>query len=82
MNCCEHPIVIIVQAKCSDMCAVDVVDGKTEVPLFEHDGYVPRNLGIGGGDYVSFDFCATCGQMMGSFPIPMDVISAALSKGS
>jgi hypothetical protein len=36
----------------------------------EHDGYVPYGLGIGGGDYVEFDWCLDCGQIQGTFPRP------------
>ena len=36
----------------------------------EHDGYVPRDMGIGGGDYVEFDWCLDCGQLQGKFPLP------------
>ena len=36
-----------VSAKCNDMC--DVTIGGTSI-----DGYVPDDLGIGGGDYVKF----------------------------
>jgi hypothetical protein len=28
----------------------------------EVDGYVPRGLGIGGGDYLEFAFCTECGM--------------------
>jgi hypothetical protein len=35
-----------------------------------HDGYVPDDLGIGGGDYVEFDYCLDCGQLQGKFPLP------------
>lgn len=33
------------------------------------DGYVPRDIGIGGGDYIRFSYCLNCGQMQGTFPI-------------
>lgn len=29
----------------------------------EYDGYVPRGLGIGGGDYIEFKYCLDCGQI-------------------
>ncbi len=34
------------------------------------DGYVPGDLGIGGGDYIEFDYCLDCGQIQGTFPLP------------
>jgi hypothetical protein len=37
----------------------------------EHQGYVPRGLGIGSGDYVEFDWCLQCGLIQGmKFPLP------------
>ena len=35
----------------------------------ESRGYVPRDINIGGGDYLGFNFCMTCGKMVGEFPI-------------
>jgi hypothetical protein len=26
-------------------------------------------MGIGGGDYVEFDYCLNCGQIQGQFPL-------------
>jgi hypothetical protein len=34
----------------------------------EKDGYVPKGFGIGGGDYIVFQFCVSCGQIQGNFP--------------
>ena len=45
--------------KCSDMCGYSVGDGDAL------DGYVPGDMGIGGGDYIEFDFCLDCGQIQG-----------------
>lgn len=65
MNCpkCGSERIAEVSAKCSDLCVVSVAG-------FESDGYVPTDMGIGGGDYVEFDYCMDCGQMMGEFPLP------------
>jgi hypothetical protein len=30
-------------------------------------GYVPENLGIGGGDYLKIDLCTYCGQVQGNW---------------
>ena len=51
-----------VGGKCSDLCGVSIGD-------YSHDGYVPRDMGIGGGDYISFDYCLDCGQIQGTFPL-------------
>ena len=48
-------------AHCSDMCSVDL-GGRHE------HGYVPRDLGIGGGDDVQLTYCLDCGQIQGKFP--------------
>ena len=49
-------------AHCSDMCSVDLAG------RHEH-GYVPRDLGIGGGDDVQLDYCLDCGRIQGKFPL-------------
>jgi hypothetical protein len=50
------------------------VCGKTS-DLYSHafkgksyDGYVPDNLGIGGGDYIEFGLCLDCGKIQDDFP--------------
>lgn len=43
------------------MCVVKSEEAK-------HEGYVPENLGIGGGDYIKFDLCLSCGKIQDSFP--------------
>lgn len=65
MNCqkCNSERVADVGAKCSDLCNVTL--GKNEYP-----GYVPRDMGIGGGDYVDFSYCLDCGQIQGKWPLP------------
>jgi hypothetical protein len=35
----------------------------------EHHGYVPRDIGIGGGDYLKMSYCLDCGQIQGEFPL-------------
>jgi hypothetical protein len=32
-------------------------------------GYVPRDLGVGGGDDVEFDYGLDCGRIQGKFPL-------------
>lgn len=69
MNCvsCKSARIASVMAKCSDLCAFNYLD-------IEHDGYVPEDVGIGGGDNVAFDYCLDCGRIQGEFPIPEHVI--------
>jgi hypothetical protein len=65
MKCqrCSAESVLKVSAKCSDLFWMCWPKGK------EQNGYVPRFLNIGGGDYVEFSYCAECGQIQGRWPI-------------
>lgn len=65
MTCqkCHSKRVANLNAKCSDCCSVSIGTS-------DHDGYVPKGLGIGGGDYVEFSYCLDCGQLQGKFPLP------------
>ena len=71
MKCqrCQSERVIAVCAKCSDCCGVNLGSSSME-------GYVPTDLGIGGGDYIEFNLCLECGQLQGKFP----QLSAAIEK--
>lgn len=60
---CQSGRLAGILAHCSDMCSVDL-GGKHE------HGYVPDDLGIGGGDDVQLTYCLDCGQLQGAFPIP------------
>ena len=62
---CAGPRVAVVLGHCSDMCSIDMT-GR------HRHGYVPRDMGIGGGDAVHFAYCLDCGQIQGAFPIPGD----------
>lgn len=64
MTCqkCNSNRVVSVSAKCSDLCVIEY-NGSSS------NGYVPRDLGIGGGDYVDFSYCLECGQLQGIFPL-------------
>lgn len=63
MKChrCSSERILEFTAKCSDCSGSSIGD-------FQKEGYVPRDLGIGGGDYVEFNLCLDCGQMQGEFP--------------
>ena len=65
---CSSTRMMEVSSKCNDRCDVRL-DGE------DLDGYPPSNLNIGGGDYVAFKVCADCGQMAGSWPLPLDVMN-------
>lgn len=55
----QKPRIMNVQAKCSDMCFIRYPGDK------EHDGYVPSNIGIGGGDYLDFEIDIDTGKIVG-----------------
>jgi len=55
---------LIINGKVSDMCDYTVVDAEGNI-LFEQDGYVPYNLGIGGGDYIRFAIDIETGTIIG-----------------
>lgn len=61
-GCGSHRTAYVL-ARCSDTCGVQVT-GR------QHHGYVPRDMGIGGGDDVQFTYCLDCGRMRGTFPLP------------
>lgn len=68
MECrCGSKRIATVGAKCSDMCHIELQDEKGFVN--ESDGYVPKDMGIGGGDYIKFSYCLNCGSMIGDFPL-------------
>ena len=60
---CGSARLISVSAKCSDMCSVTMSNKR------EHYGYVPPDIGVGGGDYIDMEYCLECGQIQGEFPI-------------
>lgn len=63
---CGSERTMSVSGKTSDMCVVQE-NGKES-----KEGYVPRGMNIGGGDYLEFDFCMDCGRMEGVWPLPKE----------
>jgi hypothetical protein len=63
-----------VNGHCSDL-------GFVSIPHLdiEHDGYIPYDLNIGGGDDVEFSVCLDCGKIQRDFPIKDEQIFASLS---
>jgi hypothetical protein len=63
MTCqrCKSERIVNISGKVSDLCFARIGD-------HEHDGYVPDDLGVGGGDYLDFGLCLDCGQLQGEFP--------------
>jgi len=66
MNCqsCDSSRVAVLTSKAND-CHFLKLGNK------EHVGYLPRGLGIGGGDYVDIKACLDCGQLQGEWPRPV-----------
>ena len=63
---CGNNQFVSVDAKCTDCCSVRYLNQS-------RCDYAPYNLGIGGGDYVTFEFCPKCGRIQGEFPIEVDL---------
>jgi hypothetical protein len=55
-------------AKCSDCFGYDISDEKGNI-VKEDSGYVPHDLGIGGGDYIQMDIDLATGQILNWKPI-------------
>jgi hypothetical protein len=58
---CDSIRLVSVEAKCSDCCDVQIGSAS-------NTGYVPNDIGIGGGDYIEMDYCLDCGKIQGDFP--------------
>lgn len=67
MSCCYERNIVEFSGKCGDLFVIDVEHGK-----FDTSNGVPKNSGIGGGDYVTFSYCANCGKIQGGFPIKFE----------
>lgn len=65
MECqrCGSDRLLNVSGKTSDRCIVEDIDGNIL------SSYVPIDIGIGGGDYIEFEYCLECGQIQDSFPV-------------
>lgn len=65
MSCqrCNSKRVASFSAKCSDR-------GWASIGGVEKDGYLPSDMGVGGGDYLEIDVCLECGQLQGTWPLP------------
>jgi hypothetical protein len=59
---CKSERIISIYGKCDDHCSVNIGENN-------HEGYVPCDLGVGGGDDIELDYCADCGQLQGDFPL-------------
>lgn len=64
MKCqrCNGNRVANISAKCSDCCSVCI-------NKYNESGYVPKDMGVGGDDYVKISWCLDCGQIQGKWPL-------------
>lgn len=72
---CNSSRILTVNAHCRDLCVVSIGNAET-------DGYVPDDLGIGGGDDVEFDLCLDCGQQQGTWPLAESKLERKANGGS
>lgn len=74
MSCvCGNNRIFSISAKCSDLCCASYQNA-------ESDGYVPSDLGIGGGDYIELDVCADCGRIQNFKPLTDKQLIAAIDN--
>ena len=60
-----------ITAKCDDRCSVSAGE-------LLRQGYVPRNLGIGGGDYIRLTIDTETGKVEGWKPLTQEALAEAL----
>lgn len=65
--------ILSITAKCSDLCNVSFQG-------IEHDGYVPENIGIGGGDYIELSIDIETGQIQDWKPLTEEKIITSLNQ--
>lgn len=62
---CKKENVLTVSGKVDDMCCVKYKNKN-------HNGPVPYDINLGGGDYLEFKMCLSCGQIQGEFPVDFE----------
>ncbi len=66
-----------VSAKCSDCCFTELHDSEAKIRL-SSDGYVPKGLGVGGGDYIEITIDVDTGKVVGWKPFTNEDAAAVL----
>lgn len=66
---------IRINGKVSDMCGIIFMEDGMYI---EHDGYVPDNLGFGGGDYINLVIDNETGRIEGWKPLSWKQIKEAV----
>jgi hypothetical protein len=67
--------ILSISVKCSDLCYTEYKDKNGNVT--ETDGYVPRKIGIGGGDYVNLEIDMETGQIQNWKPVTDEQVIAS-----
>jgi len=55
---CSSDRLLSINGKVSDMFSADFKNA-------DYQGYVPHDLGVGGGDYIKMKICLNCGKVQG-----------------
>jgi len=73
--------ILHVTAKCSDLCVCQY-ENETGQIIIESDGYVPKNINIGGddddGDYIEISIDIETGQILNWKPLTEKKVIAAI----
>lgn len=72
---CQSERLVHVNGKTSDLCVVKFL--KTNDSF---EGKVQSDIGIGGGDYIDFDFCLDCGQIQSVWPKPKTIAESEIEE--
>lgn len=59
---CQDTRFLKINGHTADRCSVSF---RSEDVNVEHHGYVPRHIGIGGGDCIRLTICVGCGHVQG-----------------
>lgn len=70
-------MILTVSGKVSDMCTVGLY-GAGGKHILTHNGYVPRDLGIGGGDYIELEIDTDTGKILNWQPLTEKVVRLAV----
>ena len=46
----------------------------------DHSGYLPSDVGIGGNDDLEIEYCLDCGQLQGTWPLPLSAIEQGVEE--
>jgi hypothetical protein len=68
---CGSDKIISISGKTADTCNTAFKD-------ISVDGHVPRDIGVGGGDYIEFEYCGDCGVIQDFESLTEDEITQAL----